>query len=294
MNIEEIVEYINRLTPPRLLRFVSEKGENSCRECLKYHDQIFEENDKNMPHIPLHPNCQCKYELVGNQTEKIIKAVDQKQLFSNILQNSTLTKDDAQKIVMQITHARVANPELKNQALFLLFNGRYLVSSDGSLVLNAVSGKPVSEKYSSWSKKNMIGAEQIVTRTFNYSYERQGLESTGGIPEGIYYILQSETRSIITSPVSHLLGCRGWGSYSWSLHPCENTNTRKRTGFFIHGGSESTSAGCIDLREHDITFNIFLHHSAKKKLYICIIYPEVNVSVSEKNLVLPAYTPESY
>ena len=66
MNIEEIVEYINRLTTPRLLRFVSEKGENSCRECLKYHDQIFEENDKNMPHIPLHPNCRCKYEYLTN------------------------------------------------------------------------------------------------------------------------------------------------------------------------------------------------------------------------------------
>ena len=66
MNIEEIVEYINRITPPRLMRFVSEKGENSCRECLKYHDQIFEENDKNMPHIPLHPNCRCKYEYLTN------------------------------------------------------------------------------------------------------------------------------------------------------------------------------------------------------------------------------------
>ncbi|MBR7145856.1 MAG: hypothetical protein IKD10_13090 [Lentisphaeria bacterium] len=37
MNIEEIVEYINRITPPRLMRFVSEKGENSCNDCLKYH-----------------------------------------------------------------------------------------------------------------------------------------------------------------------------------------------------------------------------------------------------------------
>ena len=42
MEIEEIVEYINFITPPRLLRFVSEKGENSCDECQKYHGMIFE------------------------------------------------------------------------------------------------------------------------------------------------------------------------------------------------------------------------------------------------------------
>ena len=107
----------------------------------------------------------------------------------------------------------------------------------------------------------------------------------------MYYILQSETSSIITSPISHFFGRRGWGSYSWSLHPCKNTNTRERSGFFIHGGSESTSAGCIDLREHDITFNTFLHHSVKKKLYIYIRYPEENVSVSEKNMILPAFNP---
>ena len=186
------------------------------------------------------------------------------------------------------------NKTLAAENFFLIFNGRYLVSSDGSLMLNAVSGKPVSEKHSSWSKINITGAEQTVTRTFNYSYDRQGIKNTGGIPEGVYYILQSETRSIITSPISHFFGRRGWGSYSWSLHPCKNTNTRERSGFFIHGGSESTSAGCIDLREHDITFNTFLHHSSKKKLYIYIRYPEENVSVSEKNMILPAFNPGSY
>ena len=65
MEIEEIVEYINFITPPRLLRFVSEKGENSCYECQKYHGMIFEENAKNIPQIPIHPNCRCKYEYVS-------------------------------------------------------------------------------------------------------------------------------------------------------------------------------------------------------------------------------------
>ena len=66
MNIEELVEYINRITPSRLVRFVSEQSENSCRDCLKHHNQIFEENDKDRPKLPIHPNCRCKYEYLTN------------------------------------------------------------------------------------------------------------------------------------------------------------------------------------------------------------------------------------
>ena len=67
MNIEELVEYINRITPSRLVRFVSEQSENSCRDCLKHHNQIFEENDKDRPELPIHPNCRCKYELLTQE-----------------------------------------------------------------------------------------------------------------------------------------------------------------------------------------------------------------------------------
>jgi len=35
---------------------------------------------------------------------------------------------------------------LREQKLFLLYNGRYLMSSDGKLLLDAVSGEAVSEK----------------------------------------------------------------------------------------------------------------------------------------------------
>ena len=34
-----------------------------------------------------------------------------------------------------------------------------------------------------------------------FSYDRQGIKNTGGIPEGVYYILQSETRSIIIGAI---------------------------------------------------------------------------------------------
>ena len=67
MNIEDLVKYINRITPSNLVRFVSEQGESSCDACLKYHKQIFEENDKNRPKLPIHPNCRCKYELLTQE-----------------------------------------------------------------------------------------------------------------------------------------------------------------------------------------------------------------------------------
>ena len=79
------------------------------------------------------------------------------------------------------------NKTLAAENFFLIFNGRYLVSSDGSLMLNAVSGKPVSEKHSSWSKINITGAEQTVTITFNYSYDRQGIKNTGDPRGSILY-----------------------------------------------------------------------------------------------------------
>ena len=51
-------------TEPKLVRFVSDKGPNSCKECLKHHNQIFAEDSKNIPKIPIHPNCRCRYEYI--------------------------------------------------------------------------------------------------------------------------------------------------------------------------------------------------------------------------------------
>ena len=93
MEIEEIVEYINFITPPRLLRFVSEKGENSCDECQKYHGLIFEENAKDIPQIPIHPNCRCKYEYVSKN--------DLVSIRKNIENISTLLDNWAEQIRSQ-------------------------------------------------------------------------------------------------------------------------------------------------------------------------------------------------
>lgn len=294
MDLERTQLELNRTSLPQYIKFVAESNNKTCLDCQRWDGKIFDKNAPNRPVLPLHPNCRCKYQDIPANTKISTLHAEKQHTVAALVRKHNISTEQAESLAEQILIAKMENKKLDSESIFLIFNGRYLASSDGSLMLNAVSGKPVSEKHSSWSPTNMTGAEQTVTRIFNYSYERQGIKNTGGIPEGLYYILQSETRSIITSPVSHFFGRRGWGSYSWSLHPCENTNTRERSGFFIHGGSESTSAGCIDLREHDITFNSFLYRSAKKKLYIYIRYPEENVSVSEKNMVLPTFNPGNY
>ena len=77
MELDNIVGCLKQITAPHLLRFVSEKGENSCEQCKKYHNLIFEENDKNIPKIPIHPNCRCKFEHVKNdELEKIKENIE--------------------------------------------------------------------------------------------------------------------------------------------------------------------------------------------------------------------------
>ena len=65
MELDKIMQMLKGKTEPKLVRFVSDKGKNSCRECLKHHNQIFAEDDKNKPEIPIHPNCRCKYEYIS-------------------------------------------------------------------------------------------------------------------------------------------------------------------------------------------------------------------------------------
>ena len=73
--------------------------------------------------------------------------------------------------------------------VFLLFNGRYLISSNGKLILDAVSGKPVEEdaiKIENHPTEDHVSVA-TVSKKFDYSIERQKLKGIGGIPEGIYY-----------------------------------------------------------------------------------------------------------
>ena len=62
MELDKIIQMLKGKTEPQLVRFVSDKGPNSCKACLEHHGRIFKQNDPNKPQLPIHPNCRCKYE----------------------------------------------------------------------------------------------------------------------------------------------------------------------------------------------------------------------------------------
>jgi len=98
---------------------------------------------------------------------------------------------------------------------------------NGPLKYPAVSGAPLRGK-------------------FVYSVERQTQKNAGPIPEGRYWITPSEIWQ--AGIINWLIGMEtGWGKFRITIHPYPTTNTYGRGGFFIHGGDEPGSIGCIDL-----------------------------------------------
>ena len=167
-----------------------------------------------------------------------------------------------------------------------VFDGKTL--SGGSFSTTAASGRPqktntpltlVTDKFG-----RIIGTRVTYNYEFDYSKERQKIRDVGPTPEGTYYILVNEKRTKWNSVRTHILRHAGWGDYGWSLHPEPNTETYGRSGFFIHGGSEWGSAGCIDLTNGDEKLSRFL-----EGLCNCYI-PVVVKYVVDRNTISETYT----
>ena len=78
MEIEKITQELKQSETEKYVKFISDKGENSCKTCLQYHGQIFKIDAPQKPKIPLHPNCRCKYENVDSaELREIRKRIDE-------------------------------------------------------------------------------------------------------------------------------------------------------------------------------------------------------------------------
>lgn len=72
-------------------------------------------------------------------------------------------------------------------------------------------------------------------------------EWLGPIPPGKYLLYPDEiSKSGLFRNLWH-----DWGRYRVPLHPDKGTNTHGRKNFFLHGGSEPGTAGCIDVGDSD-------------------------------------------
>lgn len=117
---------------------------------------------------------------------------------------------------------------LPSKSMHIIFDGKFLhmFGKSGLYVYWAVSGTPSEDG------------------KFDYSIERQKLSNQGPIPQGEYWINPSELwENAWYRPGSW----EAWGEYRITIHPFPSTETYQRGGFFIHGGTNPGSIGCIDL-----------------------------------------------
>ena len=127
--------------------YVADNGENACRECLDNDGKVFDIDDPGLPQLPIHPHCRCKYVLPTAPDEDVSEDVERHRIVKNLEAAGGLDEEKARSLAEQIIAARRENSQLHEQKLFLLFDGRCLMSSDGKLLLpDAVSGNPVSIK----------------------------------------------------------------------------------------------------------------------------------------------------
>jgi hypothetical protein len=297
MGVDQVMQMLNGKTEIKLVKFISDKGPNSCKECLKHHGEIFRLDDPNKPELPIHPNCRCKYEPIDTSNKNTAMLIGHRQIVENIVQNSDVAKNDAIEIAVQIMNARSANSKIKDQPVFLLFNGSKLVSSDGKLVLKAVSGVPVSKK-TTFDRTSTPGTvKQTTFKTFDYSIKRQGEENKGGLPQGLYSIECKESGSLLNGNLKkHGFGVNAWGNYHWRLLPDKNTDMRGRKplSFTIHGGSDAQSAGCIDLTSQDTVFRKYLQSTGLTRIYVLVQYGQENVFVEEEKIISAPLMPFVY
>lgn len=110
----------------------------------------------------------------------------------------------------------------------LTFDGKNLSAQGSKTYISflAASGKPLNGK-------------------FDYSKQRQALKNEGPIPEGKYWIDPEEISA--NSWLNFRRSDAAWGTHRVTIHPFPTTKTHSRGGFFIHGGDNLGSAGCIDM-----------------------------------------------
>ena len=137
-------------------------------------------------------------------------------------------------------------PRCARASISLNFDGKYLRGSGigGFMQFSGVSGRKING-------------------VFEYSIDRQRTPYHGPIPEGEYWIgpsgLQENSWYRLRNPRM------AWGNYWITIHPYPDTQTYKRGGFFIHGGSTQGSAGCIDLTDQMDRFVLALRKAIAKQ-----------------------------
>ena len=297
MDIVQLTDLIDDSSKKGMVKFVSESGTHTCAECSDNDGKLFHIDDPDLPQLPLHPNCRCKYVSADDPQRDVTAQVEEHGITANLVAFHDLPEAEAYALAKQITAARAGNEIIGRQKLFLLFNGRYLLSSDGKLLLPATAGVPIATE----EVKNAVclfGFTNVVKKSkFDYSYERQAKENIGALPQGLYTVRCEASGSLENGNVKkHLLGWNSWGNYHWRLVPSGYTDMRgrKKDSFTIHGGAEPGSAGCIDLTSGDKKFKAYLDSLNMTFINVYAQYPDKEVVVEYEMHTSPPIAPPAY
>ena len=203
----------------------ADKDDRVCDECASMDGMMFE-NEDDIPEFPHHPNCRCWIEEI--KLDDNVKPVS-KKLYKKPKSEKRDSKESLSK-----TPTFEKPVDVKN--------GQY-AKFDGKTLTIYQDNKPIM----SW--------EAVSGKEGFQSPKYQNLKSTGPIPEGTYVARQEKLQHI--TPYGLVAGIGNIGTwpgslYSWggarvALEASKETNTYDRGGFFIHGGWEPGSNGCIDL-----------------------------------------------
>ena len=287
-------------------------GVNECKKCqalegTRISPEIWADEEKmkskgfwkqkNGKYLP-HPNCKCGWdeEKASNKTADVAAKAKERhweqmktKMQLAFMREQGIGQKQAAQLAEEIIQISKQNHHVKNGEVFLFFNGEYLMSSDGKLLIPAVAGKPVKTEEKN-TKATIYGyVEKEKTKHFDYSKLRQCKINEGPLPEGTYTIKREETGSLSKGSFNkHGLRRSAWGDYHWDLTPTKDTDLLGRDGnFTIHGGKDPESAGCIDVTSNDWKLKDYLRTLPQKEIYVVTKYPERNVSVTIKE-------PQSY
>ena len=211
---------------PRIWRWHSEHGENTCDECSGLDGQVFFSPDE-IPDIPMHPNCKCS--ITEETLDKNGKTIAKKDYKAD-----KKTEPKSQEPSDTPTFEKPVNVKPGQYAVF-----------DGKKFTLYENDKPIM----SWDA--VSGAKGYQSPKY------QSVKDKGTIPEGTYVARQEKLQYIdVKGFVAGLVpGKHGewpgstisWGESRVWLEPSKETNTYGRDDFSIHGGWVPGSAGCIDL-----------------------------------------------
>ena len=236
---------------PKIWIWHSEHGENTCDECSGNDGTVYE-NKEDIPVCPVHPNCRCWVEEAT--LNEAGKKIGSKVYKGQKPENKSEPQPDNE--INKPTFEKPVNVKLGQYAVF-----------DG-------------KKFTLYENDKAIMSLDAVSGAKGYqSPKYQSVKDKGTIPEGTY-VARHEKLQFIT-PYGLVLGVANAGTwpgslYSWGgsrvrLEPSQQTDTYNRSGFYIHGGWEPGSIGCIDLTNNMEQFTEWFKNNGHD-LIIDVIY----------------------